>query len=359
MSSVKIFGAGSIGNHLAHAFRTKGFDVTLTDLDPAALERTKNDIYPSRYGAWDNKIQLKLSKEVDNDPADIVFIGTPPDSHIPIALNVLRNITPKLILLEKPLSSPDLKGIETLVTIAKEKNVQICVGYNHIVSKASLYLNQFLTTDYLGEVQTLSSYTREHWGGIFKAHPWLSGPKDSYLGYYMRGGGALCEHSHGLNMWQHFANAVSAGRIVEVNSTMNFYKDDILSYDNISIATLKTESGLVGDLIQDVVTFPSNKSSRIQGEKAFAELVLSTNNSDIVRLGKFGETTIEKVFNKSRPDDFLWEVEHIQGILDGSLPNNVISMTQGISTMIVIAAIFKSSELKRPVEIDWNQYKYI
>jgi hypothetical protein len=160
-------------------------------------------------------------------------------------------------------------------------------------------------------------------------------------------------------MWQHFANAVNAGRIIEVNSTMSFYKDDILSYDKISIATLKTESGLVGDLIQDVVTFPSNKSSRIQGEKAFAELVLSTNNSDIVKSGKFGEDVVEKVFTKSRPDDFLWEVEHIHGILDGSITNNVISMTQGISTMIVIAAIFKSSELKRPVEIDWNQYKYI
>jgi len=358
MASVKIFGAGSIGNHLAYAFKTKGFRVILSDIDPAALERTKNEIYVNRYGKWDDEIELKLSKDAFMDETDVVFIGTPPDSHIPLALKVLENTSPKLILIEKPLSPPDLKDIDLLIKKAKEKGVEICVGYNHVVSKAALYMGQFLNTDFLGEVQALSSYTREHWGGIFKAHPWLSGPKDSYLGYYLRGGGALCEHSHGLNMWQHIANSVNAGKIVEVNSTMTFHKDDILSYDKLVVATLKTEHGLVGDLIQDVVTFPPNKSSRIQGEKGYAEIILSTNNSDIVRHGNFEAEAREEIFKKSRPDDFMWEVEHIQSILDGTSSNTTISFAQGIATMVVIAAIFQSSELRRPVEINWNNYNF-
>ena len=32
---------------------------------------------------------------------------------------------------------------------------------------------------------------REHWEGIFKAHEWLDGPQDSYLGFSQRGGGAI------------------------------------------------------------------------------------------------------------------------------------------------------------------------
>ena len=44
--NVKIFGAGSIGNHLAHASRKIGWDVSICDLDPEALKRTRNEIYP-------------------------------------------------------------------------------------------------------------------------------------------------------------------------------------------------------------------------------------------------------------------------------------------------------------------------
>ncbi len=46
MYNVKILGAGSIGNHLANASRRLGWQVTLCDMDPAALQRTKEDIYP-------------------------------------------------------------------------------------------------------------------------------------------------------------------------------------------------------------------------------------------------------------------------------------------------------------------------
>ena len=38
---VKIYGAGSIGNHLAQASRRMGWDVDMCDTDPKALERTK------------------------------------------------------------------------------------------------------------------------------------------------------------------------------------------------------------------------------------------------------------------------------------------------------------------------------
>ena len=56
--NVKIFGAGSIGNHLAHASRKIGWDVSICDLDPEALKRTRNEIYPGRYGEWDDNISL-------------------------------------------------------------------------------------------------------------------------------------------------------------------------------------------------------------------------------------------------------------------------------------------------------------
>ena len=44
MYSVKIYGAGSIGNHLSHACRNKNWDVTVCDIDQSALERMKKNM---------------------------------------------------------------------------------------------------------------------------------------------------------------------------------------------------------------------------------------------------------------------------------------------------------------------------
>jgi 3-hydroxyacyl-CoA dehydrogenase len=77
-STIRIIGAGSIGNHIAHAARSRGWNVTLTDNDSAALARARHTIYPSRYGNWDNAIVLKESRQAFSDYADVIFIGTPP-----------------------------------------------------------------------------------------------------------------------------------------------------------------------------------------------------------------------------------------------------------------------------------------
>ena len=353
MYSVKIYGAGSIGNHLANAFRSKDFDVVLTDIDPAALDRAKNLIYPQRYGLWDSKIDLQNSKEVGELQTDIVFIGTPPEYHVSIALRELEN-NPKVILIEKPLCEPAMKDLDLLFEASKKTNTKILVGYNHVVSKAAQQLDTYLTADYLGEIQAISSYTREHWGGIFNAHPWLDGPKDSYLGYSAKGGGALCEHSHGLNFWQHLSHRLSLGRIEEVNAELFSYKDSKVDYDKLVIASLKTESGHYGDLIQDVVTFPTIKKSKVQGGKRFAEIELNVNSTDIISTGGIGENPQKILIKKSRPDDFIWEVEHIISLLKGEIDESPIALIRGIETMCVIEAIFRSSKEQKPVKVAWK-----
>ena len=82
MATVKIVGAGSIGNHLCYACREQGHQVTLCDRDPQALQRTRDEIYPERYGAWDDGIRLVPAEAVAGEPFDLVIVGTPPDTHI-------------------------------------------------------------------------------------------------------------------------------------------------------------------------------------------------------------------------------------------------------------------------------------
>ena len=355
MHSIRIIGAGSIGNHLANAARAFGWRVTLTDIDPAALARTRDSIYPQRYGKWDDEIVLKDSRAAMAEPADVVFIGTPPDSHIALANAVLDEVTPSVLLIEKPLAGPDLAGCAALLARLRTKGVFGAVGYNHTLGKNTVLADSLLAQGGIGPVATISARTREQWGGIFRAHPWLSGPSDSYLGFAALGGGATGEHSHGINMWQHFANLIGAGRVTEVTAVLDMVHEEGCDYDRLSYAVLKTENGLIGDVIQDVVTEPADKSCRIQGQNGYIDWrVNHSPGHDAVVLG-IGADRKETLIAKTRPDDFKAEIAHLEDVIAGKVRNSPIALERGLDTMMVIAAIFKSHQSARRVHIDWSK----
>lgn len=358
MPSVKIVGAGSIGNHLGHAFRQQGWSVTLCDRDPEALRRTREDIYPSRYGAWDDAIRLAEADEVAREPFDAVMIGTPPDSHIPIALAQLEAAPPKVLFVEKPLCPPDLAGCEALQQRADETGTFVGVGFNHTLTENTVSALRWLRDHPIGEVVTLRAMTREHWGGIFGAHPWLAGPRDSYLGFTERGGGAIGEHSHAINIWQHFALALGKGRIREVSAMLDWVDAGGVHYDRIAQLSVRTEAGLVGIIVQDVVTEPARKWLRVQGTEGFLEWEVSADpGHDAVRTrttaeGGSGEV-METRIAKTRPDDFRGEALHVGALLEGTVKDSPVSLERGLETMLVVAAALRSSETGRTVTIDY------
>lgn len=356
MHSIRIVGAGSIGNHLAHAARSRGWRVTLTDIDPKALERARHSVYPGRYGAWDDEIVLKDSRDSAVDAADVVFIGTPPDSHVKLALETLEATKPRILLIEKPLCGPDLAGCQKLRDAANRVGVFAAVGYNHCLGANTRATELLIRSGRLGQLKTISARTREHWAGIFKAHPWLSGPADSYLGFSARGGGALGEHSHAVNIWQHFANVAGAGRVIEVSASLDMVRRDGTDYDQLALLTLKTEHGLMGDVIQDVVTEPAEKSARLQGDSGFVEWRVNHQpGKDAVISGSPGSTPEEALFAKTRADDFKAEIDHLAAIMDGVVTDSPIALDRGLDTMMVIAAAFRSHALGRRVAIDWTK----
>jgi len=353
--SIRIIGAGSIGNHLANAARSRGWQVTLTDVDAAALVRARDSIYPGRYGAWDDAIVLKDSREAFGDPADVVFIGTPPDSHMTIALETLERVRPRALLIEKPLAGPGLEGCKKLYDVVRKSGIFAAVGYNHCLGKNTERAELAIRSGILGNLQTISARTREHWKGIFSAHPWLSGPAESYLGFSARGGGATGEHSHAINIWQHFAHIANAGRVSEVSAALDMVKQNGADYDQLALLTLKTEHGLVGDVIQDVVTQPAEKSARLQGSGGFVEWrVNHLPGNDAVFSGQTDGAVQQELIEKKRPDDFKAEIDHLARVLNGEISQSPISLERGLDTMMVIAAAFKSHGLGRRVTINWN-----
>ncbi|MFT3987563.1 Gfo/Idh/MocA family protein [Aestuariivirga sp.] len=355
MHSIRIIGAGSIGNHLANAARAHGWRVTLTDIDPAALERTKTSIYPQRYGAWDKEIVLKDSRDAMGDEADVVFVGTPPDSHIALANAVLDRVTPKVLLIEKPLAGPDLAGCAALNDRLKKAGVFGAVGYNHTLGKNTVAAEAVIASGKLGPIATISARTREHWGGIFKAHPWLPGPAASYLGFSSRGGGSAGEHSHGINIWQHFANLIGGGRVAEVQAMLDMVQENGTDYDRLCYISLKTDQGLVGDVIQDVVTQPAEKSCRIQGRDGYVNWLVGAKPGHDGIISGIGDQAEETLIAKTRADDFKAEIAHLEQVMAGKVKASPIALECGLDTMMVIAAAFKSHASGRRVRIDWSK----
>jgi predicted dehydrogenase len=352
---VKIIGAGSIGCHLANASRFLGWEVDLCDIDGNALNRTRNLTYPSRYGKWDESINLFLSKDVPKSGYDLILIGTPPDSHMSLAIQAIKEGV-RAVLVEKPFCTPDLAGAQELHDLSKSFGIPVFVGYDHVVGKASSQFVQCLASSEIGDIDTLDVEFRECWSGIFAAHPWLDGPQDSYLGFWRRGGGATGEHSHAINLWQHFSHALGGGRVVEVQAMMDFVKNGKVDYDKLCLMNLRTENDLVGRVVQDVVTSPPRKWARVQGRNGYVEWMCASRPSvdAVIESTINGSSQKLHEFQKTRPDDFIQELQHIITALDGNDKNSPLDISRGLDTMLVVAAAFKSVREKRTVTIDYS-----
>jgi predicted dehydrogenase len=231
------------------------------------------------------------------------------------------------------------------------------VGYNHSLTANTQAAEQWIAQNPgLGRAKTLSSRFREHWGGIFAAHPWLDGPSDTYLGFSARGGGASGEHSHAIHIWQQFAHVLGQGRISEVSAMMDWVNDGSIRYDSIAQILVRTEKGLIGDIFQDVVTEPARKQLRIQWEGGFLEWEASrSKNEDWISAQIKGEAAIESSFPKTRPDDFAPQMEHLEKALNGSTDGSPISLQRGLETMLVIAAAHESDRERKAMRIDYGK----
>ncbi len=353
MKRVKIIGAGSIGNHLSNACRNIGWKVDLCDSDSDALERTKKLIYPSRYGKWDNEISLFNMNNVPRGCYDIIFIGTPPDTHVGLALKSISE-KPKAICIEKPVCEPDLKNLSNLIDKLRKNKILSFVGYDHVVGDAAQFASKIAKRLKLKDIQYIEIEIKEHWEGIFNAHPWLDGPSDSYLGFYKRGGGACSEHSHGINLLQHFASLVGAGKISKVSAIHSYVKTKSLNYDKISSLNVITEKGLNCRIFQDVVTKPTSKRMKIVTNDGFIEWLCNYKKDIDMVSWKQKKIINKKEFKKTRADDFINEVKHLKNVIrKKSL--SPISLERGADTMMVISAAHKSSLLNKYVTINYKK----
>ena len=342
--TVKVVGAGSIGNHLANACRQMGWDVTIVDVDPQALERTKNLIYPTRYGSWDSDIRLANPRDLEDSLFDLVVVGTPPKTHLAVATAELISSRPKVMLIEKPLSHPDREEVAKFLEHVSASPTRVLVGYNQRLKPNTQKFLEVIAREDLGSLTGLSAKMLESWDGILKAHSWLGSAADSYLAYSERGGGALLEHSHALNLFLYFAQQLNQGMPEAVASKMLWVDHALGRYDSRAEMKFRMSTGIEALVEQDVRTWPAEKSSEAVFEKGRVRWIMGERKDEVHLMGPSGELKNSWEFPKSRPDDFLPEVSHLGSLLSGQVTDSPISLEAGVSVMEVALSVLKSAE---------------
>ena len=319
-------------------------DVTICDIDRSALERARDVIYPNRYGAWDDAITLATPDEISGETFDIVIVGTPPATHLKVATAELETTRPGVILIEKPLAHPSSADIEAFLAAAEKSSTRVLVGYNQRLKPNTKHFVQLANTLDLGPLVGLSSNMLESWDGILKAHFWMQSERDSYLAFTDQGGGALLEHSHALNLFLYFADVLGQGRVTDVVADIEWVSHEDGRYDRDSALTLTLESGLVGSVRQDLHTWPASKEATATFEKGALVWSMGDSSDRVEHRSTSGDVIEAWDFPKTRPDDFLGELEHLRSVWENPTSESPIGLGEGLAVMDVILAAFESSQ---------------
>jgi predicted dehydrogenase len=76
---------------------------------------------------------------------------------------------------------------------------------------------------------------------------------------------------------------------------------------------------------------------------------------DVVRLVRADGSAEEFDFPKTRPDDFIQEMKHLEGVMSGAIAESPVSLARGLDTMLVVAAGYESGIHRKPYQIDYSK----
>ena len=352
MYKAKIYGAGSIGAHYAHALVNNNFEVDIYDISKLALESFKKKLYPGRYKRFSKNIHLLLKDNMKKN-YELVIVGTPPKTHFNIVLKNLINKKCKIIHVEKPLCSSFDKDIQKFSKFKNVKKPFISVGYNHVLTRVCQKSIDLIRKNLFGKLLYIESETKEHWDNIFNAHFWLNKVSDSYLGNSVNGGGALHEHSHALHLAHYFLKQVDNNDdFKKVFCKMQFNTGNNFYYDSLSKLEIITKKDVSVSIHQDLVSKKSSKRLHLEFKNGYLTLFINYKpNVDLIKYKLNNKKENQIKFKKKRSDDFLGTVNNYKRYLAKTKFNGDLNLIDSLKIMKTIQASFLSNKKRKLISI--------
>jgi predicted dehydrogenase len=334
--SVLIFGAGSIGNHMAHAARKLKLNVYVTDIKNDSLVLMKQVVYKKRYGFWDDKIKIIEYKNVFNlkNYFDLIIIGTPPQSHIKTFFKIKNKLKYNKILIEKPLTNFK-NNLKIFADNKYSIRNKVFIGYNHSISESFLFFIELLKKKNKSELNEINVVWKESWKKIMDAHFWLKKLNKSYISRTRHGGGALHEHSHGLHILILLLNAFKI-KIKKIKK--NIFYNKKLKYDE-SVNLDFIEDNILINYNTNLISYKIKKKVMVSGNNFSISWINNfKKNFDAVIFSNKNITKIYK-FKKTRSSEFQNEIKYLLNIKKKDVIKSNLNISHGIEVMNLINKI--------------------
>ena len=331
---IKIIGGGSAGNHMAFAL-SKLKDVKqiyISDLNKDILGRSKK-IFISRYKKLNNKINYIIeNNDFKSDIYDAIVVSTPPAYH---KINIEKNLKKSdFFLIEKPLCDPSSSSINYFNNLDKKyKNKTFLCGYNHRLFPSTIKLKHLIKNE---KIKFCRVSFKENITGFLRAHNWLSSINQTYLSKTNKGGGALCEHSHAINLLQFLMDdKIDSFR----RKSFSFTKDK-KNFHDTNFKGMLYSKNFIGEFEQNFETLPIEKTVELfTNNKIFKLTYNYKNSSDCIEILNSNKIYTKEIFKKERSDDFLFEAKHL--IKKIKYKNKIISNIELKSSLLTIKIIKK------------------
>ena len=228
--------------------------------------------------------------------------------------------------------------------ISINKKINYFCGYNHSLSNSFSYFIKTLKNKKFGKIDFIDIQWREGWEGILGAHFWINNEYGSYLGNYIKGGGATQEHSHPIHLAYILNKELYKGKLKYQNGQIVFQKKNKNKYDKFSQIFLKSLKNNINISI-DLYSHDVKKEVSAYSNKNKIKIIFNyQKNLDRIILLKNGIKKI-KDFKKTRSKDFEQELTHIDAIKSkNNAKKSYINILNAIETMKIIKKHFNYCE---------------
>ena len=331
MDYLLIVGAGSIGRRHLGNFKKHGVkNIGCVDPNKDRLNQASEvcDVYKTYTDHLD---------AVNEKKYEAVVIASPTSMHVDQAITFASKGIH--IFMEKPVSH-NLRNLDKLSRIVKEKKIKFFTAYCHRFIPSVIKLKELIDSNILGKIYSFNA----NWGSYLPNwHPW-----EDYRSFYMakksQGGGALLDESHGIDLIRYLFGEISS-----------------VAGDVDKISHLEIDSD---DWAAALLIFKNN----IRGKVHF-DLIRHDPQIKIEILCEHGSITWDRIDHQIKVFDsrkksyevFPYTLADILSMYDeetihfiNCIKNNkqsLIDLEDGIKTMKVVDAIFKSSEKGKRVFI--------
>lgn len=269
---VLMIGLGSIGQrHLRNLVRKFGDDLEVIAYRVRGLQRTFSDEMKIRKDVeLDYEFSIKVFSDLEEallEKPKVAFITNITKSHIPCAIACAK--AGCHLFLEKPVSD-SLEGVDELLSLEKEKNIKIFVGYQNRFHPGIQTLKMILNQNELGQILAVRSIVGERLTTMHTYEDY----QDTYMARKDMGGGVLLNQMvHELDyLYYLFGKPKSVYALGGTDGNL-----DIDVEDNIE-AIYKTEylkREIAISVHADFYQSPPQRSVRVVGENGWVKVDLT------------------------------------------------------------------------------------